>query len=63
MSMPAAMTLAELVALGPDFLATFAQLFAEQFAKLTTPQQRMRLRVREARAIIDEFDQYLDHTA
>lgn len=57
------MTLAELAALGPDFLAAFASLSAEEFAKLSSPQQRMRLRVQEARAIIDEFDQYLDHTA
>jgi hypothetical protein len=56
-------TLAELSGLGPDFLADLGETLTETFGKLSSPKDRARQQLREARRILDEIDQYLEQVS
>lgn len=58
------MTLAEMAKLGPEFLAQLGSDLIQTYGvALETPAARGRRRIRDARAILDELDQLLEHTA
>jgi hypothetical protein len=56
-------TLRDLYALGPTFLAAFGAELTGQFGALTDPRERARRLCDEMQAIVTELRQYLDHAA
>lgn len=56
-------TLAQLRALGPDFLAEFGKGLVEQYGALSTPEHRVKQAIKRADEALDEIRQYVENAS
>lgn len=55
-----AITIARLEALGPEFGAELGRVLQEHFGPLSTPKARAQQRIRDARAALDDLQQFTE---
>lgn len=54
------LTVEDVDSLGPDLLVTVAEELLQRVGPLATPKARAKQRIRDARALLDELDQFVE---